>query len=161
MSVFAYLHFRTHKQWYFSQYITLQIFFLTSRTFSVMLESASSYESYLWILFRAFTGRELNGLFSQRHISDPMWEGRVRIGWYLKEITIVTEKKGPSFFCSSPSFFPFLLGKNLHTYMGNKSQSLHYQHQKKLIPQQCFSSVTLFVQRPMNDVKIMVLSEGC
>lgn len=103
MSIFAYLHFRTHKQWYFSQYIILEIVFSTSRTFSGMPESASLYESYLWILFRAFARRELNGLFSQIHISGPMWDRRVRIGWYFKEITAVTEKKGPSFF-----FFLFL-----------------------------------------------------
>lgn len=106
MSVFAYLHFRTHKQWYFSQYIILQIFFLTSRTFSGMPEWASLDESYSWILFRAFAGRELNGLFSQIHISGHMWEGRVRISWYFKEITIVTKKKGPSFFAPFLSFFP-------------------------------------------------------
>lgn len=103
MSIFAYLHFRTHKQRYFSQYIILEIVFSTSRTFSGMPESASLYESYLWILFRAFAGRELNGLFSQIHISGPMWDRRVRTGWYFKEITAVTEKKGPSFF-----FVPFL-----------------------------------------------------
>lgn len=147
MSVFAYLHFRTYKQCYFSQYIVLEIVFSTSRTFSGMPESASLYESYLWILFRAFAGRALNGLFAQIHISGPMWDRRVRIGWYFKEITAVTEKKGPSFlfFGSFPSFFSFLPGKKVHIYVENKSQSLHYQHQKKLILQQCFSSVTLFV----------------
>lgn len=146
MSAFAYLHFRTLKQWYFSQYIILQIFFLTSRTFSGMPESASLYESYSLILFRAFAGRELNGLFSHIRISGHVWEGRVRITWYCKEITMVTEKKGPSFFVPLLSFFPsFLPGNKVHIYVGNKSQSLHYQHQKNLILQQCFSSVTLFV----------------